>query len=326
MPSTKLVTLGAAAVACVVLSVPPGVARAENAYVPEGGTVWFKVGYSLWVANDRFAGPFNEGVDLNAGFEPGDVAPLKVDLPDSRLRVDMMDLEMRITPVDRLHLRLNVPFFQGMRFEQTGATLVNRGIGDIRAFVGYLLTGPESPVFTQARVHLKVPTTRAQFEDASVPLTEGQVDVGGELLVTWPVLDRLWLSAALQYRHRFPVEASNGRFKPGNETQWILQVEGGPVRTLWLKAAFEGLVGQAWQDLTFLDRERPFITALDQRELYSLLFGVYWEVGQLIHPSIAALALDLQVRVPLAGRDWPRGPQLFVGVAYQFNWRKGRGQ
>lgn len=294
------------------------VARAENAYVFEPGTVWFKLGYSMWRADARFAGPFNDGVDLNQGNEPGDTTTLKAGDPRSELRVDAVDIELRASPLRNLLLRLNVPVYQRIAFSQSDATFDNDGVGDVRAFVGYALSSSESRLLTQARLHVKVPTTSARFEDGAVPLSEGQVDVGGELVGTWRALDNLWLSASLLYRHRFEVEADGARFKPGNEMEWSLQLEGGPVRSLWLKATLDSFTGQAWQDLTLANRERPIVTARDQRELLSTTVGAYWSFGELLHPAVRTLALDLQLRHPWAGRDWPKGPQVFVGVAYSF--------
>ena len=308
----------------VLLAFP---ARAEEkGYIPPAGTLWMAAGWEAWHARERFAGPF--GADLNyrgldgqgPQLETGAPVPLKLDDPTAAYRTLAAVVKVRVVPLPRFMLRAALPVYQVSTFSQSGSRVTTRGSGDLFAFLGYQLTPYDGPVWTSLYLHAKFPTTRAQLGDLSVPLSEGQVDIGPEHATTWAILPQLWLTGRLQYRHRFEVVSRVGgtrvRIKPGDEFEAGLEVGGAPADWLWLQARYRGLWAAASEDRTLPSDHR----ALEKRQIHWLAADVYLKFGAWLSPALDQLALDGKLQYPLCGVDFLRGVTYSLALAYQLNF------
>ena len=291
----------------------------EGGFVPPPGQVWTALAYEGWFADRRFAGAGDE--DRNAGFAPGDDAPIKVDDPRAEFRTDALWAKLRVAPIDPLIAGLSMAVYQRSAFEQTGTRVVTEGTGDLYTFAGAQLTPRAWPVGVSVYVHLKVPLTERPVGDLSVPLSEGQVDLGPELATTWAALPRLHVTARAQYRYRFPVDVRQGttdvRITPADEVEVGFEVGGGPSSWLWLKTSYQGL----WSlSETKRRTDPPTPQPHEKRQIHWWGVGAYLMFGGWIAESVDGLALDLKARLPVGGVDYLKGPGVSAGVAYGFSF------
>ncbi|MDD9935682.1 MAG: hypothetical protein OXT09_18870 [Myxococcales bacterium] len=306
----------------------------ESGFIPERGTIWTQLAWQFWRADERYAGPF--GADLNfEGFvdpadpdppttalrvEVGDRVPIKLDVPGATFDNQALFAKLRVVPLPRTMLRLSVPLYQRSVFQQAGTSIITEGTGDIETFIGYMVTPEGGAVGSAFYLHVKIPTTEIAFEDLSVPLSEGQVDVAVEHATSWAVIPRLHLTGRTLFRHRFEAEAevggATGRIKPGDEVELGAEVGGEPLPLLWMKTKYQGLWATTAEDRSI---ERDF-RALDKRQIHWWALEGYYRFGALLSPATEHLAVDLKLRYPLGGVDYLRGPLFYAGLSYQLNY------
>ena len=312
---------GAACAVVLLATLTAGPVSGTSGFVPSAGSIWVKIGYSFWSADERFAGPLNSAdLSFDGGRDPGDRVPLKLDVEGANFTTQSIALNLEVTPVDRFVVGLYFPVFQRTEFDQATIRVITQGTGDLFGYAGVQLTPPGLAIGSSLYLHAKLPTTEVSFEDLSVPLSEGQVDLAVEQVTTWAIRHNLHLSGRLLYRVRFEVEQtvgdSVGRFKPGNETELGLEIGGAPTPALWLRASWNALLASATQDRSI---EGDFL-AIEQREVHNLEVGAYLQFGHWVAEDLRGVALDAWLRHPAAGSDYPVGPSFGIGLAYGFNW------
>ena len=103
------------------------------------------------------------------------------------------------------------------------------------------------------------------------------------------------------------------RYKPGNEMVVAAQIGGGPVDWLWLKGGYYALWSTGWEN-----RSGGTAGRSEFRAFQELRASVYWNWGRLVSSSgpLEGFAVDTSVAWPFAGRDYPRGPNWSVGLAW----------
>ena len=66
------------------------------------------------------------------------------------------------------------------------------------------------------------------------------------------------------------------------------------------------------------DRTGPTVVTLRSRpEVHAVEGGLYLRVGDLLPRPLHGLAIDVSLRYPVAGLDYPRGPTFSAGMAYE---------
>lgn len=300
----------------------------ESGFVPPQGNVWMSAAFERWSADERYAGPFGadagfRGLDPdNPGspIESGDVVPIKLDVPESRSSSEAVVVKLRVAPLERVLTGVTLPAYQRSVFEQTGTRVTTAGTGDVFLVAGYQLTPRDLAVGSALYAEAKLPTTQLEVEDLSVPLSEGQVDLGVEQATTWAVLPALHVTGRLLLRHRFEADAQVGgtraRIKPGDEMEAGVEVGGEPVRRVWLKTGYRGLWATASEDRTLARHIRP----IEKRQIHWWQAGAYLGFGGWLGQALDGLALDLAFRYPLGGVDYLRGIAWSAGLAYGFDW------
>jgi len=308
-------------VALLIAAVLYSSSAAAQGFLPPEGTIWVKVGYTSWSADERYAGPFNpEDLRYDGGTEPGTAIPIKLDSEGSSFSSLSLGLNLQIVPIERFVIGAYFPVYQVSEFTQSDIVTTTTGTGDVFAYLGYQLTPEGIDIGNTMFLHLKLPTTEAELEDLSVPLSEGQLDLALESATTWALLPNLHLTGRLLYRWRTEATSQVGdvtaRIKPGNETEVGIELGGAPTSWLWIRGGYRGLFASTQEDRTVAND----ILALEQRQIQSLEAGVYFQFGHWISPAIAGLALDTWYRHPVAGVDYLRGGMFGVGLAYGVNW------
>lgn len=171
------------------------------------------------------------------------------------------------------------------------------GVGDPRIFVR---VGPElfglPPVSVAVRAGVKLVGGDFPVDAEIIPLGEGQRDweamlEAGYSFYPFPAYMMGWIG----YRWRETNDETS--WKPGDESFAYLAAGGTLLRAQW-KVALEGWRG-----------ESPVIQGFSipsaRREMLQVFPTVGWPIG----PG----ALELGVRVPLAGRNLPTGPAVVLG-------------
>lgn len=171
------------------------------------------------------------------------------------------------------------------------------GVGDPRIF---LRVGPElfgfRPVPVAVRAGVKLVGGDFPVDAEIIPLGEGQRDwevmlEAGASLDPTPAYVMGWIG----YRWR---ETNDGAaWKPGDEAFAYLAAGGTMLRIQW-KVALEGWRGES-------PRIQGILIPSARREMLHVFPTVGWPIG----PG----AVELGLRVPLAGRNLPTGPAFVIG-------------
>ena len=202
---------------------------------------------------------------------------------------------------DWLNLGLQVPWFdQAYRDSTRAEPPSDAGISDLRVFTK--VRALRSPAVLTLKLGLKIPTGDFKNQDGLVPVGEGQWDF--DFLVQagrslWP----LPAYANLEAGYRLRMENEDVRRDPGDE--WLVNAEAGwsPRPGLMLALKLEVLHGQAGRSFGF---ENP---SLKKRIVY-LAPTVGWTL-------FGRTAAELALRRTLAGRNFPAGHQLTLGLSTQ---------
>lgn len=302
--------------AAAVLLVPREVMA--SGFVGEQGSVWVKLAYRSWQADETFAGPNDRS--LSDGIELGDRIVFDP-TTGGELRMQALEVQVEGVPYPGLKTGVYAPVVQQIVFENRNFETVTTGTGDVRPYVGYQLTPDGASAATTIHLRAKIPTTEIAVSSASVPLSEGQFDVGIDQTTSWRPVDRFELTLRTLFRYRAAGELPNSgeQYKPGNETVIDVSAGGEPVESLWIQAMYSGLWSTGWES-----RESGTAGRSDFRMVQNAGAGVYWSFGDLLGGAAEGLALDGAVVVPWTGRDYPAGPMWSAGVAWQTRVGGGR--
>ena len=303
--------VGIAVGALLLLSSP---AAAIDGFVAEPG-LWAKVGWSTWSANEQYVGPFGQGeLSFGGGRQLGDTVPISVDEGGGTFRTRSFTLDLRVDPTERLALGAHLSLWQTSVLELSTVRTTTNGTGDLYGYVSYALAPFDADVGTRIALLYKIPTTQTTFESLSVPLSEGQVDLGVEQSTSWRFAPRAMFSVRLAWRYRFAVEEDRGgtpvQIKPGNEAELGVEIAGDPLRSVWLRAGYNGMWAETSEDRTVTSLIGP----RERRQIHNVELGMYWSFGALVAPptsgtqsALRGLALDTWARYPLGGRRLSAG-------------------
>ena len=199
--------------------------------------------------------------------------------------------------------------YNRLEFNDIAADRQSIGIGDPRIHLrlGLALFGVRSLVPVAVRGGVKLPLGEFTNDAEIIPLSEGQTD--------WEVMLELGHSfypapfyAMAWAGYRWRTYNDDIDRKPGDE-RFAYAAVGGRLRSFEWKLAAEGLSGLA-------PRRRQagveFILEQDKRELFQILPSIGYRVG----PGTAVLG----GRFPLAGRNLPAGPAVFVSYFMRFGF------
>ena len=200
---------------------------------------------------------------------------------------------------DWLNLGVQVPWFDQVYQDSTRAEApADAGFSDLRIFTK--LRALQSPAVLTLKLGAKVPTGDFRNEDGLIPVGEGQWDF--DLLMQagrsfWP----LPAYANLEAGYRLRMENEDVRRDPVDE--WLVNAEAGwsPRPRLMVALKLELLHGKAGTSFGF---ENP---SLKKRIVY-LAPTVSWTL-------LGETAAELALRRTLAGRNFPAGNQLTVGLS-----------
>ena len=195
-----------------------------------------------------------------------------------------------------------------LSFNDIAAERESFGLGDPRIYlrVGPGVFGTDLGIPIALRGGVKFPVGDFPVDSEIVPLSEGQTDLelileSGYSFYPIPVYTTVWIG----YRWRFTNDEIER--KPGNELFGYVAVGGEYSKLTW-KLALEGQMGQKWESFT----GTRIILAESQRELVQIQPALGWKLGEGV--------VELGTRIPIAGRNLPAGPALFMG--YFYRWKK----
>lgn len=200
---------------------------------------------------------------------------------------------------DWLNLGVQIPYFDQVYQDSTRTEAPSdAGFSDLRIYTK--LRALQSPAVLTLKLGVKVPTGDFKNEDGLIPVGEGQWDF--DLLLQagrslWP----LPAYANLEAGYRLRMENADVLRDPGDE--WLVNAEAGwsPRPRLSLALKLEVLHGKAGRSFGF---ENP---SLKKRIVY-LAPTVSWTL-------FGETAAELALRRTLAGRNFPAGNQLTVGLS-----------
>lgn len=175
------------------------------------------------------------------------------------------------------------------------------GVGDTR--LGLRRNLLRGPLVVTVGARLKLPTGRFQNDAEVVPVGEGQLDYDVSLELgrsLWPKPG--YLTGELGYRFRS--ENRENGIRPGNELFWSLEGGYSPLRRFTIKLLARGLQGQESTAFAL-----P-ITTLKRKAVY-LEPGLILDLG-------GGRGVSVSAPFTVAGRNWPAGPVLSVGVWQAF--------
>lgn len=213
-------------------------------------------------------------------------------------------LDALVGLTDRLDVWVQVPWFD-LSFDDASGDRNSTGIGDVRVSARYnlfQLRGGSIPV--SARFTAKVPVADLTIDAEVIPVGEGQWDYeawleSGISLWPMPLYSVLWVG----YRWRTLNEETTR--EPGDEITFLAEVGG----TDWIggvggKVVVDGIFGRAGaiQGIQLGGDDRREILYVAPTLLYSFTPSTSLEVG---------------VRIPLMGKNFPAGSPLQIGLFHQ---------
>lgn len=306
-PITRPVTLALVLQVLVLAAAAP--ARA-GAWTLGGGHLWLEQSVSLWTASSKFASELDTQLDFadRGRVSRGDRIPFDPQT-GGRLRVFAFTSQAWLGVLDGLDLGVTLPVLFN-DFDTDGVDTVNSraGLGDLRVSIkGGLRFGRWALALSSA---VKLPTGDFDPSVFSAPLTEGQLDVAFAADAGLSLGAFGYANAQLGYRLRF--ENGDNQRRPGDEL--FLSLEGGMHLPWGLmpKLKLDGLLGRHGEDASVPGRSFE----LPLRRLLSIWAGILWSATR-------ALTVEVDVRVLLAGEDYPTGVQIFLAASYRFRLWNG---
>ncbi len=221
---------------------------------------------------------------------------------ESRSKAYFLDALVGVT--DRLDVWVQAPYFD-LSFDDAAGDRNSTGVGDIRISARYSLfqlRGGSIPV--SARVTAKVPVADLTIDAEVIPVGEGQWDYeawleSGVSLWPLPLYSVVWLG----YRWRTLNEETTR--EPGDEVTFLAEFGGtGWIGGLGGKVVLDGIFGRsgAIQGIRLGPDDRREILYVAPTAIYGFTSDTMLEVA---------------VRIPLRGRNFPAGAPLQVGLYHQ---------
>jgi hypothetical protein len=239
--------------------------------------------------------------DTDEEFGPAGERRRRIDQGVADSRAIFTDIIVGVIPA--LDLWVQIPYLN-LRFTSVAEDLHSAGLGDLRAWVRwqpFSLGSGSTPIAVRAGA--KAPLGFAPLDVTIIPLGEGQWDLElfGEIGHSfWPIpaYAELWLG----YRTRFANQTTAK--DPGAEYVVLAEAGFNPTAGTLVKATFDGFVGGNWivEGVETATSRRIFI--LQFEGALRLLRRIWLEGG---------------VRLPVAGRNFPAGPQLVVALSSAFD-------
>ncbi len=221
---------------------------------------------------------------------------------ESRSRAYFLDALVGVT--DRLDVWVQAPYFD-LSFDDAAGDRNSTGFGDIRVSARYnlfQLRGGSIPV--SARVTAKVPVADLTIDAEVIPVGEGQWDYEAWLesgISLWPL--PLYSVVWLGYRWRTLNEETTR--EPGDEVTFLAEFGG----TDWVgglggKIVLDGIFGRAGviQGIQLGPDDRREILYVAPTAIYSFT---------------PETMLEVALRIPLGGKNFPAGAPLQVGLFHQ---------
>jgi len=232
----------------------------------------------------------------------GDKRDYLADDAESRSRAVFFDALVGAT--DRLDVWVQVPYFD-LSFDDVSSARNSTGVGDIRVSARYnllRLRGGSIPV--SARLTAKVPVADLTVDAEVIPVGEGQWDYEAWLesgISLWPL--PLYSVAWVGYRWRTLNDETTR--EPGDEFTFLAEFGGTELLGgLGAKAVVDGIFGRAGtiQGIQLGPDDRRRILYVAPTLLYGFTPSTMLEVG---------------VRIPIMGRNFPAGAPFQIGVFHQ---------
>lgn len=222
----------------------------------------------------------------------------RIDQGMSNSRAVFTDVIVGLHP--RLDLWIQIPFLD-LAYSSPTEDLHSRGFGDLRVWLRWQPIRLAASTPLALRVGAKAPLGFAPLDVTIVPLGEGQWDLEafGEIGHSFwpaPVYAELWVG----YRARF---ANATTLKdPGGEYVFLLEGGVNPSARTLLKATLDGFASRNWI-------VEGIETSTSRRILTLQLGGAVRVAGP--------MWVEAGGRLPLAGRTFPAGMQLVLGLSGQ---------
>lgn len=284
---------------CLALALLGARGADAGAWTLPAGQAWLKLSFFRQTTDEWYIATPEPVLRADGTFtqrDPGTRRPYRF---DGRYRSRAVFLDAVYGVADGLDLGLQVPYFDQLFDDDTRSRPpADAGIGDLRAFAKWRLA--QAPLVVALEGGVKMPTGRFRNEDGLIPVGEGQWDADLALKLArslWPA--PLWAGLDLGYRVRLRNDDID--LDPGDE--WLVHAEAGwaPHPRAWLALKLESVLGRAGRSfgLQTPSLERR-ITHLSPAASFTL-FGV--------------TAVEAAVRFSLAGRNYPAGHQLLLGLS-----------
>lgn len=223
---------------------------------------------------------------------------------DAESRSNAVFLDALVGVTHRFDVWVQVPYFD-LSFDDASGNRNSTGIGDVRLSARYnlfQLRGGSIPV--SARFTAKVPVADLTIDAEVIPVGEGQWDYEAWLesgISLWPL--PLYSVVWLGYRWRTLNEETTR--EPGDEVTFLAEIGG----TEWVgglggKIVVDGIFGRAGviQGIQLGPDDRREILYVAPTAIYGFSPSTMLEVG---------------VRIPLRGKNFPAGTPIQIGLFHQ---------
>ncbi|MFQ5536707.1 MAG: transporter [Gemmatimonadota bacterium] len=278
-------TVWAAAAALVLMPALPAEVHAQ--WAAGRGKYWAKLSAFHHQTRDQYRSDGVKRAFLNTDAE-------------SRSQALFLDALYGVT--DRVDVWVQVPYFN-LNFDDAADRRHSAGVGDIRVSARYNLfrfRGGSIPISVRGTV--KIPVVDFPIDAEVIPVGEGQWDYEAWLEAGWslwplPLYSVVWLG----YRWRARNEKTTR--DPGDERMFLAEVGGAFAGPLGGKVVLDGILGTNGSI-------QGVRVSGDEREIVYLQPVLTWA-------ATPTTTLEIGMRIPLRGKNFPAGPQYTVGLYFR---------
>ncbi len=298
-------------VACLVaaMCLAP-VTGAASAWTQPAGHLWWKIGASTSVADEKFA---NDQLDETKRFPDGTPVRAGDRIPfdfvtggEYEFQRYAVDAAYGVT--DRLEISATLPFLHTVFENDNDEVEPGTGLGDI--VVGAAIGARRGDrAAASLSLRWKLPTADVPRSVFAQPLGEGQHDLTLRAGIGWSLWPHGWVSATVGHRWRGANDELG--FDPGDE--WVVAVEWGWRLRPWLALVtrFDGLEGSPW-----ISRDFGIEQEIATRRLWSYAPAVHVDLDRL---GASGTIVEIGASIALAGEDLPVSREFRIGLMSAFD-------
>ena len=286
----------------ILILVYASVGYGQGAWVLSEKQTWMKLSTLYFQSENRFAS--SNQICGTANCKNGEVTSNYFEGKATSIGL-FYDARYGIT--NKLEFSINIPYY---RLKYTDIVDMNRPVtmnfGDVSSKIRY--NWLKNKIISTTYVGVKVPTGFYNNDAEVIPVSEGQWDfvLGNQLSTTFA--KNVYTNFDIGFRYRALPNPEKTNFAPGSEIPFWLEIGKKMFDKIWWKVSVNGFYG--FDGKAILASNSILVRSNSARRIFNIQSGIYYPISE-------KLFLDFGVNIPAAGKNYPTGGSISLGIAYQ---------